>query len=107
MRQLKKPKNMAVTFACGPKGSYREDTIVQFIERHLPEWSEERAAAKDYRALMLDVATSHCGDVVWEAAWARGYVTLLHYGCTTGACQVNDTALHGPLSRVYVDLEQE
>ena len=107
IRNLKKPKDMAVTFACGPKGSRREDTIVQFIERHLPEWSEERAAAKDYRVLMLDVATSHCGDAVWEAAWARGYVTLLHYGCTTGVAQVNDTALHGPLSRVYVDLEQE
>ena len=107
IRNLKKPKDMAVSFACGPKGSYREDTIVQFIERHLPAWSEERAAARDYRVLMLDVATSHCGDAVWEAAWARGYVTLLHYGCTTGVAQVNDTALHGPLSRVYVDLEQE
>lgn len=104
--KLKVPAGMAVTLACGPKGSYREDTIIQFLERHLPAWTEARAAANDYRVLMLDVAASHCGDAVWQAAWSRGFVTLLHYGCTTGVCQVNDTALHGPLSRVYIDLEQ-
>ena len=104
--KLRTPAGMQVTVAFGPKGSYREDTIVQFIDRHLPPWTEERAASKDYGVLMLDVASSHCGDAVWQAAWAHGFVTLLHYGCTTGVAQVNDTALHGPLSRVYIDLEQ-
>ena len=35
-----------------------------------------------------------------------GYVTLFHYGCTTGVAQVNDTDLHAELERVYCELEQ-
>jgi hypothetical protein len=56
---------------------------------------------------MLDVAGSHLGDEVVEEAWRHGYVTIYHYGCTTGVAQVNDTDLHGAFEAAYLHLEQQ
>ncbi len=65
---------------------------MKFLETWLDPWTEERAAANDYRILYCDVAKSHVGDAPLEFAWSRGYMMLYHYGNTTGVAQVNDTA---------------
>jgi hypothetical protein len=72
----------------------------------LEEWTPARQAANDWRILFLDMAASHLADDVDKFAASRGYCTLLHYGCTTGVAQINDTDLHGDLEAVYVELEQ-
>ena len=104
-RKLAAPGDLRVSIAWAAKGSYRLDNILAYLRRWLPEWSPERAAAQDYRILMLDVAKSHCDPSVTDFAWSRGFITLYHYGCTTGVAQVNDTDLHGDFERVYLEME--
>lgn len=104
-RRLKAPKDLKVSLAWASKGSYRLEHILAYLRRWLPEWTPERAAAQDYRILLLDVAKSHCDPEVTSFAWSRGYITLYHYGCTTGVAQVNDTDLHGDFERLYIDQE--
>lgn len=96
-------QNLSITWA--EKGSYRAEHILQFLRRWLDPWTAEREAAGDWRILMLDVARSHLDEEIAAFAETRGYIVLLHYGCTTGIAQVNDTDLHAELSRVYLHLE--
>ena len=100
------PPNMAVSLAWSEKGSYRQANIVSYLERWLEPWTALRARQQDWRILMLDVASSHCGPEVVAFAHARGYAVLYHYGGSTGVCQVNDTDLHAELSSIFIDLEQ-
>ena len=105
IRNLETPRNLKVSIAWAPKGSYRLDNVLAFLRRWLPEWTPERAAAQDYRILMMDVAKSHCDPAVTDLAWTRGFITLYHYGCTTAVGQVNDTDCHGEFERVYLEME--
>ena len=105
LKALRVPKNCNMSTAFGPKGSYRADTIMQFLKRYLDPWTPEREASADYRILYYDVAKSHLDEAIDAFAWKRGYVVLLHYGCTTGIGQVNDTDCHAEFSRVYTDME--
>ena len=106
IRDLVLPRGMRMSFAWAQKGSYRNEHILAWMARYLEPWTESRAAALDWRILLLDVAPSHIGPEVVAAAHASGYVCLYHYGCTTGVAQVNDTDLHQELSRLYIYLEQ-
>jgi hypothetical protein len=80
--------------------------MLRYLNRWLDPWTDERAQSNDYRILMLDVAGSHIVDDVLDFAWTRGYILMFHYGCTTGVGQVNDTDLHGPFEREYLEHEQ-
>ena len=106
-RSLVLPRNTNVSVRWAVKGSYREEHLLAYLNRWLEPWTPERQAAKDYRVLMMDVARSHIGEEVLDFAFARGYVPLFHYGCTTAVCQVNDTDCHDAFQRVYVDFEQD
>jgi hypothetical protein len=88
------------------RGSYRTENIIRYLHKWLDPWSDARAAAADYRILMMDVAGSHISDSVADYAWERGYIVLLHYGCITGVLQVNDTDLHGHFERIFLEEEQ-
>ena len=105
-RSLVLPQNTNVSVRWAEKGSYREEHLLAYMDQWLEPWTAERQAAQDYRVLMLDVARSHIGEDVLDLAFARGYVPLFHYGCTTAVCQVNDTDCHGAFQRVYVEYEQ-
>jgi hypothetical protein len=107
IRGLEPPGDLNISLQWAEKGSYRQEHILRYLERWLDPWTPERAAVHDYRILFMDVAKSHLADEVLEFAWTRGYVTLLHYGCTTGVCQVNDTDLHADFERLYLECEQE
>jgi hypothetical protein len=96
--------NFSTQFA--EKGSYRSEHLLQYLDRWLDPWTEERASSRDYRLLFLDLAKSHLGDDVREFCWKRGYFLLYHYGCTTGVTQVNDTDLHGHFEKIYIEFEQ-
>ena len=105
-RKLRLPADVNISVQWATKGSYREDHILQFLRSWLDPWTDEREKAGDFRILLMDVAKSHLAERIVEFAWSRGYVTLFHYGCTTGVAQVNDTDLHGALERVYLEIEQ-
>ena len=107
-RVLKKlPKNFGkhVVFQFAPKGSYRVEQVVEFLNRALPVWTEERAAARDWRILYLDAYAAHFADAVVETAWRHGFVVLWHGAGLTGLMQVNDTHLHASVERIYLEME--
>ena len=99
-------KNMPVTFQWAPKGSYRQEHLIHYLGHVLDPWTDARAASRDYRVMMMDVARSHVDTEVTDFAWLRGYVVLYHYGHTTGVCQVNDTDCHAAFEREYMEVEQ-
>ena len=90
-----------------PKGSYREEHVIIFLQRWLPEWSEERQKAHDWRILYLDAYAAHLTERVRDLAFERGFVLLYHGGGTTGVTQVNDTDLHAAFEREYLDAETQ
>ena len=106
LKGIKLPKNMSVAVTWSPKGSYRHEDILGYIRRWCPEWSEARAAAKDYRIMLLDVARSHIGNAIVDELWSRGYICLYHYGGVTGVIQVNDTDNHAQFEREYLEFEE-
>jgi hypothetical protein len=88
------------------KGSYKKANFIEFLRRHLEEWTPEREARNDYRICYSDVAQSHIGVDVQDFCWSRGYVMLYHFGGTTAVAQVNDTDCHGDFEMIYVEFEQ-
>jgi len=105
LRGLEVPAGVNVRLAFGPKGSYRLEHVLQFLNWALAEWSMERQESSDYRLVYLDAYSAHLAAEIRDFAWARGYVVLYHWGCTTGICQVNDTDLHQALEREYIYCE--
>lgn len=105
LRGLELRRDMQISLAFGPKGSYRAEHVVRFLERWLRPWTEEREASADYRLLYLDAFAAHLDQSVVDIAWSKGYFTVYHGGCTTGVSQVNDTDLHAALEREYVACE--
>ena len=106
IKSLTKPAGLAISFAYAEKGSYRAANIIDFLAKWLEPMSAERHAARDYRLLYLDVARSHLDPSVADFAWTRGYLTLYHFGGTTGVAQVNDTDLHAEMEKIYQEFEQ-
>ena len=101
--QLEVPDDLRMSLTQAEKGSYREENILNYVRKWFPEWTAQRALARDYRIVMMDVAKSHLGEAIEAEFWSRGFVVLLHYGCTTGVVQVNDTDLHGAFEKLYVE----
>ena len=56
------------TVTVGPKGSYRERDIIEFLKKHLEPWR----AGRDWRIVLADDCTAHRGDNVFEFCWSRG-----------------------------------
>ena len=98
---------LRITFQHAPKGSYRLEHVLRFLEQHLPEFTEERKSANDYRLLFLDAYAAHLDEQIWDLAWSRGFVTMIHGAGTTGIAQVNDTHLHSALETKYCEVELE
>jgi len=91
-----------LTVVLSPKGSYREEHVLNYLEEILDPWVEGR----DWRILLADAYAPQMTDAVRRCAWLRGYVLIIHGGGTTGITQVNDTDLHQLLKRLYMELEQ-
>ena len=89
------------------KSSYRKAELLEFLERWLDPWTPQREKDSDYRILNLDVARSHVGSDVEDFAFSRGYITVYHYGGTTGVAQVNDTDCHGGFESTFLEHEQD
>ena len=90
-----------LTVATGPRGSYREEHVLNFLERHLdPMW-----AGRQWRIMLMDAYAAQMTDNVRRLCWARGYVVVIHGGGATAITQPNDTDLHQHLRRRYVEKE--
>ena len=65
---------MSVTTS--PKGSYREEHVLAYLERHLPPWDGQRR----WMILVTDPFSAHMGDNIRRLAWHMGYIVILHGG---------------------------
>ena len=85
----------------GPKGSYREEHVLNYLERHLPLLTEGRR----WRVILMDAYGPQMSEAVRRLCWQRGYVVIIHGGGATGVTQVNDTDLHQHLRKAYLEKE--
>ena len=90
-----------LTVVTGPKGSYREDDVLNYIEHRLEPMTDGRR----WRILLLDAYSAHLSERVRVCAWHRGYVVVTHGGGASAVTQTNDTDLHAHIKRMYLDLE--
>jgi hypothetical protein len=80
-----------------PKGSYREQDVISFLNKHLEKMHEGR----DWRILLMDDFAAHKSENVRRLAWSRGYVCVIHGGGTTPIAQTPDTDLNEHVRREY------
>ena len=90
-----------LSVSVAPRGSYRQEHVLKYLERHLPSMRPERP----WRILLCDVYGAHMDGAIVEAAARRGYVVAFHGGGCTGVLQCNDMRLHQRLSSRFQDLE--
>ena len=93
-----------VTAQTSNSGSYRTEHVLTYLERALPT-TADTAPAGHWRLIYCDRYRAHESDAMRRLAWEHRAVVLLHGGGTTGVAQVNDTHLHGALSKAYQELE--
>ena len=89
------PKWFTVTV--GPKGSYRERDVIEFLRKHLEPWKPGR----DWRIMMMDDYAAHKGKNVWNLCWSCGYVRHCHGGGSTPVAQTCDTDLNQHVRHNY------
>ena len=87
--------------ACSPRGSYREDDIIEFLNKHLEPWKPGR----DWRIILADDFAPHKSANVRRACWNNGYVLLVHGGGATPVVQTVDTDLNEHVRRAYAAIE--
>jgi hypothetical protein len=85
------------TSTVGPKGSYREDDIISFLQKHLDPWMDGR----DWRIILADDYSAHKSRNVWNLCWNHGYILLIHGGGCTPVGQTVDTDLNQHVRRLY------
>ena len=90
-----------LTVATSPKGSYRTNDVLTFLERHLPYLTEGRR----WRIIQADDYSAHLAPQVFRLCWSRGYVFIPHGGGATPVVQTPDTDLNQHVKRDYIDYE--
>ena len=90
-----------MTIVTAPKGSYREDDVLNFIENRL----DDKMPTRRWRILLLGACSAHLSDRVRMCAWHKGYVVVTYGGGASCVTQTNDTDLHAHLKRLYLELE--
>ena len=100
--RLRVPPGGRYSLQAGPKGSYRLEHVMKFMDRHLEEWSPARAKAVDYRIWGIDAYQVHNMDEVRAHAWDKGYIRWGSPGGTTDMWAVLDTDCHS-----WIDSEFE
>ena len=93
-----------LTVVTSPSASYQECDLLDYLERVFPLPVQPR---QRWRILLLDAYKPHMTERVRRCAWLRHVVVCIHGGGTTSVGQVNDTDLHRPLKKEYIDLEME
>jgi hypothetical protein len=89
------------TVTVGPKGSYREHDVIEWLTRHLEKWREGR----DWRIYMCDDYSAHKTKNVWNLCWSRGYIRVVHGGGVTPVAQTPDTDMNEHVRRDYGNRE--
>ena len=86
-----------MTVTVSPSGSYSEQDVVAFLQKHLEPWTEGR----EWRILLADDYSAHKTENIWALCWSRGYLLLIHGGGATPVSQTPDTDLNETVRRLY------
>ena len=108
LQRLTVPDDKRYTLTTSPSGSYRTEHVVDFLKKHLLEWTEDRQKAMDWRILTLDAYTAHTSQEIGNVAWSRGYLYhegLMVPGGATGVVQGPDTDLHAWLEAEIMEMQ--
>ena len=84
-----------------PKGSYRENDVLNFLERFLPPKTPERR----WRIILADDYGPHESPHAFRRCWSRKYVLIIHGGGCATVAQTPDTDLNQHVKRDYTTLE--
>ena len=93
-----------LTVVTSPSGSYQEPDLLDYMQGVFPLPLHPR---QRWRICLLDAYAPHMTERVRRFVWIRNIVVCIHGGGTTSVGQVNDTDLHRPLKKDYIDLELE
>ena len=97
---LRKRKEALIQFA--PKGSYRFEQVMEFLQ-----WSLARAAPEEATIVFLDWFAPHLHLRIDEFLMEGNNACLRIGGGTTPYMQSGDTRRHGPYTKAYKKLETE
>ena len=105
LQAFRKSRNFPpwLTVTVGPKGSYREADIIEWLKRHLEPWKPGR----DWRIYLCEDYKCHKTDNVWNYCWQCGYIRVVHGGGTTPISQPPDTDLNEFVRAAYSRKESE
>ena len=92
-----------VSATTSQKASYRLADILEFLERHLPPYSESRP----WGIMRADDFSAHLNDAVFRLCWERKYVFIPHGGGVTPVTQTVDTDCNGIVRPRYVQRESQ
>ena len=95
-----------VTAATSHSGSYSQDDVLNFLDRHLPQ-DGPQSRARYWRIMFADDFAAHKVDAVRRLCWQRGYVLILQHGGATPITQTCDTDLNQRVRRDYITLETQ
>jgi hypothetical protein len=104
LKKIKPPKS--VTVQTSPRGSYREEHVIKFIEK-LPQLPVQFLGKPAMKIFTLDNYSAHLGPDVRKALLKKGYFLIGIPSGITGDVQVNDTHMHHLLKAKYRDYEME
>jgi len=95
-----------VSVATSPSGSYTQDDVLNFLDRHLPR-DGPQWRARYWRIMFADDFAAHKVSSVRRLCWQRGYVLVLQPGGATPFTQTCDTDLNQHVRRGYIALETQ
>ena len=90
-----------VTVVTGPKGSYREEHILNFLETHVGD----SVPGRKWELVFLDAYAPGLTDNVQRCCWARGCVEITHGGGASSMCQTNETDHHLHVRKRFIELQ--
>ena len=95
------PSNVKVQF--GPKGSYRTEHVLEWLQHDLGEADGNG----NLEVVYLDWFAAHLAEEVQDFIMSKGHVPLFIPGGATPWVATLDTHCHAPYQREYMNLENE
>ena len=107
IKKIQVPAGGQITCTYSPSGSYNYDATMRYLKQHVPVWTPEREAKKDYRIMYLDDFRVHKMPEVKNFLWSRGFLrVLIGGGCTFILCNP-DLDCHADVERQYLEMDVE
>ena len=92
-----------VTVVTGSSGSYKEEDIIVFLEKHLLPWGPGRR----WELFLLDAYAPGLTDNVQRLCWSKGYVEITHGGGASLVAQTNDTDHHLWVRKRFIEIQTD